>query len=57
MSSAPALGATTSSEPRLDGILATFEELFVEPTWLPPKRAHVDRIILKSDAQLVVVRP
>jgi hypothetical protein len=53
----PTLSATTASEPLLDGLLATFEDIFVEPTGLPPKRAHDHRIILKPDAQPVVVRP
>jgi hypothetical protein len=53
----PTLSATTASEPLLDGLLATFEDIFVEPTGLPPKRAHDHRIILKPDAQPVAVRP
>jgi hypothetical protein len=55
--SPPTLSATTASEPLLDGLLATFEDIFVEPTGLPPKCAHDHRIILKLDAQPVVVRP
>ena len=41
----------------LDGLLAAFEDVFAEPTGLPPKRGRDHSIILKPDAQPVAVRP
>jgi hypothetical protein len=55
--SVPTLGATTEAGPLLEALLLSFERLFTDPVALPPKHAHDHRIILKPDAQPVVVRP
>jgi hypothetical protein len=41
----------------LDDLLATFDDVFAEPTGLPPPRARDHAIVLKPDAAPVVVRP
>jgi hypothetical protein len=55
--STPALGATTASESLLDKLLASFSDVFNEPTGLPPRRAHDHHINLKSGTQPVAVWP
>jgi hypothetical protein len=55
--SVPTLGATTEVGPLLEALLLSFGGLFADPAGLPPKHAHDHRIILKPDAQPVVVRP
>ena len=47
----------TSGDALLEALLDAFEEVFAAPTGLHPKRAHDHRILLKSDAQSVAVRP
>ena len=41
----------------VEGLLETFEDVFVEPKGLSPNRSHDHSITLKSDAQPVHVRP
>lgn len=47
--------ATTGS--LLDDLLSTFDDVFAEPTGLPPPRACDHAIVLKPDAAPVAVRP
>jgi hypothetical protein len=46
-----------ASAPLLDELLATFEDVFAEPTGLPPPRARDHAITLKPDTAPVAVRP
>jgi hypothetical protein len=55
--SAPGIAATATSDALLDGLLASFEDIFAEPTGQPPKRACDHSIVLKPGALLVAVRP
>ena len=55
--SAPGLYAATASESLLDELLASFEDVFAEPTGLPPKRARNHGIVLKPGTPPVAVRP
>jgi hypothetical protein len=55
--SAPGIAATTTSDALLDGLLASFEDVFAEPAGLPPKRAHDHSIVLKPGALPVAVHP
>jgi hypothetical protein len=55
--SVPTLGTTTEAGPLLEALLLSFGGLFADTVGLPPKRAHDHRIILKHDAQPMVVRP
>jgi hypothetical protein len=41
----------------LNGLLGAFDDIFAEPTGLPPVRGRDHRIILKPDAAPVAVRP
>lgn len=41
----------------MEYLLTEFEDLFTEPTGLPPTRVHDHRIHLETDAQPVAVRP
>lgn len=50
------LVATESFE-SLDQLLLSFEDVFKEPTELPPSRQHDHQIILQEGAQPVSVRP
>jgi hypothetical protein len=47
--------ATTGS--LLDDLLSMFDDVFTEPTGLPPSHARDHAIILKPDAAPVAVRP
>lgn len=46
-----------ASAPLLDELLATFEDVFAEPTGLPPPRVRDHSITLKPNAAPVAVRP
>ena len=57
--SLPALRATSEapSASLLDELLATFSDIFAEPTGLPPPRARDHSIVLQPGAPPVAVRP
>ena len=49
---------TQIEEPRLQPLLDQFQDIFKEPTTLPPSRGIYDhRIPLKADANLANIRP
>ena len=54
---APQLHSTVTSALLLAKLLATFEDVFAEPTGLPPPRSRDHSIILKPDAAPVAIRP
>jgi hypothetical protein len=49
--------ATSASDSLLDELLAGFEDVFTEPSGLPPPRGREHGITLKPGAQPVAVRP
>jgi hypothetical protein len=53
----PAVRSVTAEEPLPDALLDAFAGVFATPTGLPPQRAHDHRILLKTGAQPVAVRP
>jgi len=55
---APSLrAATASSASLLDGLLAAYDDIFTEPSGMPPPRARDHAITLKPGSAPVVVRP
>ena len=56
IATSPQLHSTVAGAPLLAELLATFEDVFAEPTGLPPARGHDHRIILKPGAPPVAVR-
>jgi len=53
----PGLHAATTDDSLLEGLLGSFDDVFVEPKGLPPARARDHHIVLKPDAAPVAVRP
>ena len=53
----PLLQSTVTTALLLAELLATFEDIFAEPTGLPPPRSRDHSITLKPDVAPVVVRP
>jgi hypothetical protein len=53
----PALGATAANDQVLDALLHHFDDVFAEPTGLPPQRRRDHCIVLTPGAAPVAVRP
>jgi hypothetical protein len=51
------LAVAAAADALQDGLLGAFDDIFAEPTGLPPAQGRDHRIILKPDAALVAVRP